>query len=63
MTIPRNQLQSLNLRPTERASRLTVDVDSSRIDLGEAVGEVEREWLFAFLRDYYSLSDSKGAVG
>jgi hypothetical protein len=51
--IDRQQLRSLVLRPTESGNRLTLDVGSRRIDLGQAASEIEREWLFRTLTGRY----------
>jgi hypothetical protein len=53
--IDRQQLRSLRLRETESDNRLTVDVDSVRLDIGRAATEVEREWLYQVLADRYSI--------
>jgi hypothetical protein len=43
------------LRETDADNRLTVDVDSSRLDIGRAASEVEREWLYQMLADRYAI--------
>jgi hypothetical protein len=53
--IDREQLRSLRLREIESDNRLTVDVDSARLDIGRAATEVEREWLYQVLAERYSL--------
>jgi hypothetical protein len=53
--IDRQQLRSLRLRETESDNRLTVDVDSVRLDIGRAATEVEREWLYQVLVNRYSI--------
>ena len=55
VTISRQQLRSLRLRDTEAENRLTVDVESARVDLARAASEVEREWLYRVLAERYSL--------
>jgi len=50
------QLQSLRLRETDTGSRLTVDIDSRRIDIAIDATEVEREWLARVLTDRYALT-------
>jgi len=49
------QLQTLRLRETDAGNRLTVDVDSDRIDIAANASEVEREWLARLLAGRYSL--------
>jgi hypothetical protein len=53
--IDRQQLKSLRLRDIDSDNRLTVDVDNTRIDIGRAASEVEREWLYQVLADRYSI--------
>jgi hypothetical protein len=53
--IDRQQLRSLRLRETDSENRLTVDVDSARVDIGRAASEVEREWLYQVLADRYAI--------
>jgi len=55
VTISRQDLRSLRLRETELENRLTVDVASTRVDLGRDASEVEREWLYRVLMERYSL--------
>ena len=55
VTISRQDLRSLRLRETELENRLTVDVASTRVDLGRAASEIEREWLYRVLMERYSL--------
>jgi hypothetical protein len=57
VTIGRRDLRSLRLRETDVENRLTVDVASTRVDLGRAASEVEREWLYRVLKERYSLPD------
>jgi hypothetical protein len=47
------QLKSLRLRETDSGNRLTLDVGSRRIELGQAASEIEREWLFQALTKRY----------
>jgi len=54
------QLQSLRLRETDSGNRLTVDVDSQRIDIAKDATEVEREWLARVLAGRYSLPQVLG---
>ena len=56
------QLQSLRLRETESGNRLTVDVDSDRIDIAANASEVEREWLARLLAGRYSLPQAVGGT-
>jgi hypothetical protein len=42
--IDRQQLQSLRLRQTPTANRLTVDAGVTRLDLARDASEIEREW-------------------
>jgi hypothetical protein len=51
--VDRQQLKSLRLRETDTGNRLTLDVASQRIELGQAASEVEREWLFQILSGRY----------
>jgi hypothetical protein len=53
--IDRRQLKSLRVRETDSDNRLTVDVDSTRLDIGRAASEVEREWLYQVLADRYAI--------
>lgn len=55
VTISRQDLRSLRLREADSENRLTVDVSSTRLDLGRAASEVEREWLYRVLSERYSL--------
>ncbi|WP_097460404.1 hypothetical protein [Mangrovitalea sediminis] len=49
-----DQINTLSLRETYSGNRLTVDVGNMRIDLAGAVTEVEREWLYQYLKSNYS---------
>jgi hypothetical protein len=53
--LDRRRLQSLRLRETESGNRLTVDVDSDRVEIAANASEVEREWLARLLAARYSL--------
>ncbi|GLH80584.1 hypothetical protein SSBR45G_54930 [Bradyrhizobium sp. SSBR45G] len=50
------QLQSLRLRETDLGNRLTVDVDTERIEIAKGASEIEREWLARYLARRYGLS-------
>jgi hypothetical protein len=52
----RPQLQTLRLRETESGNRLTIDVDTRRIELASQAGEIEREWLARLLSKRYGLT-------
>ena len=56
--LERRQLQSLRLRETESGNRLTVDVDSDRIEIAANATEVEREWLARLLTGRYALTQA-----
>jgi hypothetical protein len=56
----RRQLQSLRLRETESANRLTIDLDGARLDIASTASEVEREWLARYLARRYSLTTVLG---
>jgi hypothetical protein len=58
--IDRRQLQSLRLRETESGNRLTIDVDSDRLDIAATASEVDREWLARLLAQRYSLPSVMG---
>lgn len=51
--LDRERMQSLRLRETDAGNRLTVYVGSTRLDLGRAASEVEREWLSQVLKERY----------
>ena len=56
--VDRRQVESLRLRETDSGNRLTLDAGASRISIGEAAGEIEREWLYRALSDRYRLNRS-----
>ena len=60
--LDRNELQTLRLRETEAGNRLTVDVEGQRIDIAQAAGEVEREWLAKLLARRYALTQVMGSA-
>lgn len=47
------EMKSLRLRETDSGNRLTIDRGADRIDIAAGATEVEREWLFATLKDVY----------
>ena len=49
------EIRTLKLRETSDGNRLTIDHDNDRIDIGTAMTEVEREWLFQLLQSEYKL--------
>ena len=53
--LDRRKLESLRLRETSDGNRLTVDVDATRLDIGQSASEIEREWLYQLLGNRYSL--------
>lgn len=52
-----SDLRTWRLRTTDKSNRLTVDVGVERLDIGDGVGEIEREWLYNTIRNYYRLAD------
>jgi hypothetical protein len=54
------KLQSLRLRDTNDGNRLTVDAGALRIDIAQSASEIEREWLYQFLANRYSLPVGTG---
>ena len=60
--LDRRELQSLRLRETESGNRLTVDVESERIEIASGASEVEREWLARVLARRYSLPQVLGSA-
>ena len=50
------ELESLTLRETDLGNRLTIDNGSERIELATSATEIEREWLFEYLKSNYRLS-------
>lgn len=53
LTITPGELASLRLREHESGNRLTVDCAGERIELGTSLSEIEREWLYKTLMEYY----------
>ncbi len=49
-----NELKSMELRETDTGNRLTIDKNSERIEIASAATEIEREWLFEYLRENYA---------
>lgn len=49
-----NDLKTLVLRETDSGNRLTVDKGSERIEFAIEASEVEREWLYSYLKKSYS---------
>jgi hypothetical protein len=60
--LERRQLQTLRLREFDTGNRLTVDVDSDRIEIAANASEVEREWLARLLTGRYSLLQATGGA-
>jgi hypothetical protein len=58
--LDRRKLQSLRLRETNDGNRLTVDADALRLDIAQSASEIEREWLYQFLANRYSLRLEQG---
>lgn len=56
------QLQTLRLRETDTGNRLTIDIDSDRIDIASNASEVEREWLWRLIASRYSLPQATGGA-
>jgi len=50
------ELETLTLRETDLGNRLTLDNGSERIDLATSATEIEREWLFDYLKFNYRIS-------
>ncbi|WP_372796321.1 hypothetical protein [Pontiella sp.] len=48
------EMNSLKLRETDAGNRLTIDQGAHRIELAKSSTEIEREWLYDFLKDHYS---------
>ena len=46
-------MQTLALREHQLGNRLTVDHGGERIELAKHLSELEREWLYAYLKSYY----------
>lgn len=49
------EVATLKLRDTETGNRLTIDHGAERVDVGRALTEVEREWLFNHLKYEYKV--------
>ena len=49
------ELETLTLRETDLGNRLTIDKGSERIELAISATEVEREWLFEYLKSNYRI--------
>jgi len=49
------EIRTLKLRETGDGNRLTIDHDNDRIDIGAAMTEVEREWLFQLIKTEYKI--------
>jgi len=54
------KLQSLRLRETDDGNRLTIDADTLRLEIARSASEIEREWLYRFLANRYSLPLGQG---
>jgi hypothetical protein len=52
--ISHDEMKTLELRETESGNRLTVDKGKERLELAISATEIEREWLFKYLRRNYS---------
>ena len=49
------ELETLTLRETDSGNRLTIDNGSERIELATSATEIEREWLFEYLKSNYRI--------
>ncbi|MCB8924483.1 MAG: hypothetical protein H6652_02535 [Ardenticatenaceae bacterium] len=47
------EMKSMRLRETDSGNRLTIDRGADCIDIAAGATEVEREWLYATLKDVY----------
>ena len=54
-TLNHNEINSIKLRETGMKNRLTIDKDSTRIDIAKSASEIEREWLFKYIQTFYSI--------
>jgi hypothetical protein len=54
-TFTRAELDTLRLRETSDRNRLTLDAGADRYDLAKNCSDVEREWLYCALAQYYRL--------
>lgn len=48
------EFETMKLRETNSGNRLTIDKGNDRIDIAKNVTEIDREWLFNYLKSYYS---------
>jgi len=48
------ELKTMELRETDSGNRLTIDKGSERVEIATSASEIEREWLFSYLRKNYS---------
>jgi hypothetical protein len=55
LTFSPGEVGTLKLRDTDGGNRLTIDKENERIDLGEGLTEVEREWLYGQMKSVYNL--------
>ena len=55
ITIFQSEMSTLRLREGDGGNRLTVDKGIDRIDLGESLSDVEKEWLYDQLKAAYRL--------
>lgn len=55
LTLEPAHLATLKLREFDSGNRITIDYGADRIDLGVSLTEIEREWLYKALTDYYQL--------
>lgn len=63
LTLEPENLRTLKLREFDGGNRLTVDCGAERIELGTSLSEIEREWLYKALVEYYVLPGEKNAEG
>lgn len=49
-----SNISTLKLRDTDSGNRLTIDLGANRIDIGNGITEIEREWLHEYLQHKYS---------
>ena len=56
--LPEHEILTIRLRETGEGNRLTVDHGSDRIDIAKSATEIEREWLFAYLKENYRIQDN-----
>jgi len=49
------ELETLTLRETDFGNRLTIDKEAERIELAISATEIEREWIFEYLKFYYKI--------